>query len=162
MWEQQRTLLLVYYTYHTTMNCEGIISPLGYLNTLPNVQHISIREKSPTQGHTNPRKIRSKVAFGPLFPTASSFFMALNWFYAGNRLQETWPNPILRKHPSTGVQSNQDLMWCEKIAVYMGFCVHHGSWLLWANDPQHSQAVTNVVYTADLTLSEPPSRFNFE
>ena len=27
------------------MNCEGIISPLGYLNTLPNVQHISIREK---------------------------------------------------------------------------------------------------------------------
>ena len=31
--------------------------------------------KSPTQGQPkpNPRRIRSKVAFGPLFPTANDF-----------------------------------------------------------------------------------------
>ena len=28
---------------------------------------------SPTQGQPNPRKIRLKVAFGPLFPTANNF-----------------------------------------------------------------------------------------
>ena len=27
----------------------------------------------------------------------------------------------------TGVHINQDLMWCEKIVLYMGFCVHRGS-----------------------------------
>ena len=27
----------------------------------------------PTQGQPNPRKLRSKVAFGPLFPTANIF-----------------------------------------------------------------------------------------
>ena len=47
------------------------------------------------------------------------------------------PNPIPYQRPLlgccawkfsiTGVQNNQDLMWCEKIGVYMGFCVHHGS-----------------------------------
>ena len=31
----------------------------------------------------------------------------------------------------TGVRSNQDLIWCEKIEVYMGFNVYGGSWLLW-------------------------------
>ena len=27
----------------------------------------------------------------------------------------------------TGEHSNQDLMWCVKIGVYMGLCVHGGS-----------------------------------
>ena len=38
--------------------------------------HINIIMKptnSPTQGQPNPRKIRLKVAFGPLFPTANNF-----------------------------------------------------------------------------------------
>ena len=26
----------------------------------------------------------------------------------------------------TGVRSNQDLIWCEKMGVYMGFWVHRG------------------------------------
>ena len=30
-----------------------------------------------------------------------------------------------------GVRSNQDLLWCVKIGVYMGFGIHRGSWLLW-------------------------------
>ena len=47
---------------------------------------------SPTQGQLNPRKIRLKVAFGPLFPTATIFFVGWDWFYIGNRLQETKPN----------------------------------------------------------------------
>ena len=38
---------------------------------------------------------------------------------------------VNRKHPITGVRSNQDLIWCVKIAVYMGFNVYGGSWLLW-------------------------------
>ena len=31
----------------------------------------------------------------------------------------------------TGAHRNQDLIRCEKIGVYMGFCVHRGSSLLW-------------------------------
>ena len=31
----------------------------------------------------------------------------------------------------TGVRSNQDLIWCVKIGVYVGFNVYGGSWLLW-------------------------------
>ena len=30
----------------------------------------------------------------------------------------------------TGVHSNQDLILCATIGLYMGFCVHRGSWLL--------------------------------
>ena len=26
----------------------------------------------------------------------------------------------------TGVYNNQDLLWCIKIGVYMGFCIHRG------------------------------------
>ena len=48
---------------------------------------------SPTQGHPNPRTIRLKVTFRPLF------FVDWGWFYVGNRLQATGPNQILRKHP---------------------------------------------------------------
>ena len=56
----------------------------------------------PTQ--PNPRKIRSKVAFGPLFPTANIFsWVGIDSIYLiGNRLQETQPNQILRKHPIYG------------------------------------------------------------
>ena len=42
---------------------------------------------SPTQGQPNPRKIRFKVAFGPLFPAANNF--VVGWG------QETQPNQIL-------------------------------------------------------------------
>ena len=45
---------------------------------------------SPTQGQPNPRKIRLKVALGLLFPTVF-FFVGWDWFYIGNRLQETQP-----------------------------------------------------------------------
>ena len=38
---------------------------------------------SPTQGQPNPRKIRLKVAFGPLFPTAKYFFVDWDWCYIG-------------------------------------------------------------------------------
>ena len=31
----------------------------------------------------------------------------------------------------TGVHNNQDLIWCVKMGVYVGFWVHRGSWLLW-------------------------------
>ena len=31
----------------------------------------------------------------------------------------------------TRVHSNQDLIWCVKIGVYMGFWAHCRSWLLW-------------------------------
>ena len=39
-------------------------------------KHVNISMKptnSPTQGQSNPRKNRSRVAFGPLFPTANTF-----------------------------------------------------------------------------------------
>ena len=47
--------------------------------------------KSPTQGQPNPRKIRLKVAFGPLFPTEINF-----WWVGIGLVQETdydKPNP---------------------------------------------------------------------
>ena len=31
----------------------------------------------------------------------------------------------------TGVHSNQDLIWCVNLEVYMGFCVYRRFWLLW-------------------------------
>ena len=34
---------------------------------------------------------------------------------------------VLCKPVMTGVHSNQDLIWCEKMGVYMGFWVHRGS-----------------------------------
>ena len=43
-------------------------------------KHVNIIMKptnSPTQGQPNPKKIRLKVAFGPLFPTAKYFFGGL-------------------------------------------------------------------------------------
>ena len=53
-----------------------------------------------TQGQPNPPKIMLKVAFGPLFPTKKKLFRGLGLvLYTGNRLQETQPNQILRKHP---------------------------------------------------------------
>ena len=88
---------------------------------------------SPTQGLSpTPRKIWSKVQNGPPFSHCTSFFVGWDWFHTGNRQQETQPNPtkILRKHPTTGVHSNQDLILCATIGLYMGFCVHRGSWLL--------------------------------
>ena len=54
----------------------------------------------PTQGQPNPRKKWLKVAFGPLFPITNIFFVGWDWFYVGNRLRETFPKQILRKHPS--------------------------------------------------------------
>ena len=55
---------------------------------------------SPTQGQPNPRKIRLEAAFGPLFPETNTwyFLVGWDWFYVGNRLQETYPNQILGKH----------------------------------------------------------------
>ena len=41
---------------------------------------------------------KSKVAFWPLFPSTANNFW--DWFYIGNRLQETQPNQVLRKHPN--------------------------------------------------------------
>ena len=48
----------------------------------------------------NPRKIRLKVAFGPLFPHNKYFFV--DWFYVGNRFARNPTNQILRKHPHGG------------------------------------------------------------
>ena len=45
---------------------------------------------SPTQGQPNPRKIRLKMAFGPLFAT-ENIFSLVGIGFRGNRLQE--PNP---------------------------------------------------------------------
>ena len=54
---------------------------------------------SPTQGQPNPRTVRFKSwHLGHFFPTANYFFVGWDWFYIGNRLQETQPNQILRKH----------------------------------------------------------------
>ena len=54
-------------------------------------------ELPPTKGQPNPRKNRLKeVAFGPLFPTEKYFFVGWDWFYIGNRIQETQPNQFFR------------------------------------------------------------------
>ena len=37
----------------------------------------------------------------------------------------------LASQPFTGEQSIQDLEWCVKMGVYIGFWVHRGFWLLW-------------------------------
>ena len=73
------------------------------------------------------------MASGPLFfPTQQIVFRGLGiGFCVGNRLHETEPNQVLSTHSNTGVHSNQDLIWCVKIVLYMGFWVDRGSWLLW-------------------------------
>ena len=51
----------------------------------------------------------------------------------------TWPDPegsdTVHPNSITGAHSNQDLVWCVKIGVYMGFWVHRGSSLLTSYAP---------------------------
>ena len=58
-------------------------------------KHVNIITKptnSPTQGQPNPiLGHKLKVAFGPLFSHSNYFFVGWDWFYAGNRLQDTDP-----------------------------------------------------------------------
>ena len=62
-------------------------------------KHYYETDELPNASQPNPRKKMLKVVFGPLFPIANTFPIGWNWFYIGNRLQETQPNQILRKHP---------------------------------------------------------------
>ena len=56
-------------------------------------------DELPNPRPTQLKKIRLKVAFGPLFPTANNFsWVGIDFIYLGNRLRETQPNQILRKH----------------------------------------------------------------
>ena len=48
-----------------------------------------------------PRKTGLKVVFGSLFSDSKEFFVGWDWFFVGNRLQQTQPNQILREHPIT-------------------------------------------------------------
>ena len=63
------------------------------------------------KANLNPRKIRLKVAFGPLYPTAKKK-KKKTWvgidFYIGNRLRETEPSQFFRKHRITGKHNNKD------------------------------------------------------
>ena len=69
-------------------------------------RHINIVMKPtnspPTPGRPNPRRIRSKVAFGPFSFHSKLFFVGSGFvlFYIENRLQETQRNQIIRKHPN--------------------------------------------------------------
>ena len=91
---------------HVRIICILIFSPNGHQGvfrfTYVGLENISIllwnRRNSPTQGQLNPRKIRLKVAFWVTFSHSKYFFVGWDWFYIGNRLQETQPNQILRKH----------------------------------------------------------------
>ena len=53
----------------------------------------------------------TQVQFGENVFTRPADAVTTNW---------TWPGTI------TGVHNNQDLLWCVKIGVYMGFCIHRG------------------------------------
>ena len=55
----------------------------------------------PAQGQPNPRKIGQKWHLGHFFPQQFFFFVGWDWFYIGNRLQETQPNQILREQSNT-------------------------------------------------------------
>ena len=57
-------------------NTDLILGCLQFTKLCLVAKHVNIFMKptnSPTQGKPNPRKIRLKVAFGPLFPTANHF-----------------------------------------------------------------------------------------
>ena len=42
----------------------------------------------------NPRKIRLRSGIWATFSQSKCFFVGWDWFYIGNRLQETYPNQI--------------------------------------------------------------------
>ena len=48
---------------------------------------------------------------------------------ARTRVASGSPRTILLHYQElfTGVHSNQDLIWCDKLGIYMGFRVHRGS-----------------------------------
>ena len=54
---------------------------------------------SPTQGQPNPRKIRLKVTFGPLFPKVNSFSWVGNGFMQETDYKKPNSTKILHKHP---------------------------------------------------------------
>ena len=58
---------------------------------------------------------------------------ALKTFFSKTSSTSSSPNVEPWRIPAiiTGVRNNQNLIWCVKIGVYMGFIVHCGSWLLW-------------------------------
>ena len=61
---------------------------------------------SPTQGQSNPRKIRFKVTFGATFSHSKYFFVGWEWFYVGNKSTRN-PNPTkfpAKKHPISPTQ----------------------------------------------------------
>ena len=68
---------------------------------------------------------------------------------------ESRPRPFSSKKsipgPAIAVSYNQDLIWCVKNWVYMGFWVHRGSWLLitYAH-PDSSCSITGVHCNQDL------------
>ena len=54
----------------------------------------------PKANPTQEKKKRLKVAIWAIFfPRSKYFSVGWDWFYVGNRLQETQPNQIFRKHP---------------------------------------------------------------
>ena len=56
---------------------------------------------SPTQGQPNPRKIRVKAAFGPLFPTANNCrWVGIDFINREQTRTPTQPK-FLRKYPTT-------------------------------------------------------------
>ena len=62
------------------ISCKQLIGCLRFTNLCWVGQHANIIMKptnSPTQGQPHPRKIRLKVAFGPLFSHSKQFFVVL-------------------------------------------------------------------------------------
>ena len=76
---------------------------------LENIYRVHIIAKptnSPTQGQPNPRKVRLKVAFGPLFPTATNFSWVGIGFIEETDYEKPNPTTFLRKHPDESVLWN--------------------------------------------------------
>ena len=76
---------------------------------LENIYRVHIIAKptnSATQGQPNPRKVRLKVAFGPLFPTATNFSWVGIGFIEETDYEKPNPTTFLRKHPDESVLWN--------------------------------------------------------
>ena len=97
----QRSLRLIrpHLTYvgRYTTACSRF-TKLRWVGKHVNIKYYVTDEPSNPKRPTQPKKIRLKVAFGPLFFQQQTIFRGLG-LAIGNRLLETKPNQILRKHP---------------------------------------------------------------
>ena len=84
--------------------------------------------------HNTPKQVKIRLPTRATVPSRWGVYIYSSWFYGGSSICNIYTHSIAQLSLGTiftAVQSNEDLLRCVKIGVYMGFWVYRGSSLLW-------------------------------